>query len=163
MCISSKRVEAVWQKCYRQRCKVKFDVSKTTVGSIFPEEKRIFFTFLDIEQKTFCLFNKVFRPDCQTCSLRARWNTSGEKVQTFLHDFETLGGKLSTIWWNDSGEVAATAFLISRGKFWWKLRFLKKISVFLYLSQRISKNLFFNRHLSSGDASKAAFYLRGEI
>ena len=58
-------------------------MSKTTVRSKFTDKKRIFFSFPDIEQKTFCLFNKVFRPDCQICSLRPRWNTFGEKVHFF--------------------------------------------------------------------------------
>ena len=62
----------------------------------------------------------------------------GKSPKIFLHDFETLGWKLSTIWWNKSSKFAESAFYVSKGKFCGKLCFLKKMSVFVYLFQTIS-------------------------
>ena len=93
LCALSKKVEAVWQKCYRQGCKVEFHVSKAAVPSnLSLKKKQIFPRSQTSSSKSFGRFNRNFQQDCQTCSLSDRWNNLWEKVQLFIcHDFETLG------------------------------------------------------------------------
>ena len=93
LCTLSKKVEAVWQKCYRQGCKVEFHVSKATVHSnLSLKEKQIFPRFQTRSNKSFGRFNRNFQQDCQTCSLSDRWNNLWEKVEIFIcHAFEILG------------------------------------------------------------------------
>ena len=89
----SKKVEANWQKCYRQGCKVQFHMYKATVHSnLSLKKKQTFPRSQTRSSKSFRRFNRIFHQDCQTCSLSDRWKNLKEKVQLFIcHDFETLG------------------------------------------------------------------------
>ena len=131
---------------------------KQQFDRIFPRKRKFLSGSLTLSKKLSACSTK-FSDRIVKFALYVPDGTHSGKNSIFLHDFEAVTEKLSAIWWNDSGKVAEIAFYVSRGKFCGKLCFLKKILFSYIFSQQSAKQIFFELHLSLGNAFKAAFYV----
>ena len=157
----SRKVEAVWQKCYRQWCIVNFHLSKATVRSNFSLKKKK--QFLAPSWTMSWKFSARSTNFANRIVKLALWAPGGlisgnEPKFSFSKILRHWADNFQPFDRMNQAKLPKQLFTFRERNFE-EIVLFEKMSVFSCLLRTISKNLFVYLFLSSGKAFKAACYV----